>query len=172
MISRCIELAGGSPVQVSAGAPGSRPRAQGETPVSRAGRRKPSERREQDRGPQSEVNAEQASLDYQPKGAWECRAAHVTAKAMHTTQEPEREVGLPGVLAVARGDSSMRNRRGPTRQPTSGTADRISAEREIGRCREGVRGGRSTGEGREKRPEGRAPGLVTPGEQVSARAWS
>lgn len=126
MITRCIELAGESPVRVSAGAPGSRPRARREIHVSRAGRREPSKRREQGRGPQRVVNAEQASLDSQPKGAWESRAAHFTAKAMHTTQEPERVVGLPGVLAVARGDSSMRNRRGPTRQPTSGTADRIS----------------------------------------------
>ena len=38
-------------------------------------------RREQHRGPQREVNAEQASSDYQPKGDWDGRAAHITAKA-------------------------------------------------------------------------------------------
>ena len=126
MNSRCIELAGESPVRVSAGAPGSRPRVGEEILPSQAGCRKPTISGERSHGPQRVVNAEQASLDSQPKGAWESRAAHFTVKAMHTTHEPERVVGLPGVLAVARGDSSMRNRRGPTRQPTSGTADRIS----------------------------------------------
>ena len=106
-------------------------------------------RKEQNRGPQREVNAEQASSEYQPKGDWEGRAGHFTAKAMDSTPVPERVLALPGVLAAARGDSSMRNRRGPPRQPTSGTANRISAERESGRCREGVRGAHSTVEGME-----------------------
>ena len=84
------------------------------------------------------MNAEQASSDFQPKGAWEGRAAPVTVKAMDIALVPERAVELPGVLAVARGDSSMRNRRGPTRRPTSGEADRISqnARNRIGAGRE------------------------------------
>jgi hypothetical protein len=52
---------------------------------------------------------------------------------------------------VARFHRSMRNRRGPTRQPASGKAVRISAEREVARCREGVGGGHSTEEGAERR---------------------
>ena len=38
-----------------------------------------------------------ASSDYQPKGVWEGRAAHVTAKATDSTLEPERVLDLPGV---------------------------------------------------------------------------
>jgi len=40
----------------------------------------PCHRGEQSGGPQHKVNAA-ASTDYQPKGVWEGRAAHVTAKA-------------------------------------------------------------------------------------------
>ena len=118
-------------------------------------------RREQSRGPQRGVNAEQASSDYQPKGGREGRAAHVTAKATDSAQDPERALALSGVLAAARGDSPTRNRRGPPRRPTSGETGRISAEREIGRCREGVRGGHSTEEAGKTRVEGRAPASVT-----------
>ncbi len=62
---------------------------------------------------------------------------------------PERTLDLPGVEAAARFHRSMRNRRGPPRQPASGKAVRISAEREVARCREGVGGGHSTEEGLE-----------------------
>jgi hypothetical protein len=41
LFASCIDPAGESPVPVSAGAPGSRPQAQGEIPVSRAGRQEP-----------------------------------------------------------------------------------------------------------------------------------
>jgi len=37
VVSRCVGLAGGSPVRVGAGAPGSRPQATVETPVSERG---------------------------------------------------------------------------------------------------------------------------------------
>lgn len=40
-----------------------------------------------------------ASSDYQPKGVWEGRADHVTAKATDSTQELERVVDLPGVAS-------------------------------------------------------------------------
>jgi len=118
--------------------------------------------REQNRGPQRVVNAEHASSDYQPKGEREGRAAHVTAKATDSAHDPERALALSGVLAAARGESFMRNRRDPPRQPTSGTAARISAERESDRCREEVRGGHSTVDAGESRAEGRAPTSVTP----------
>ena len=131
--------------------------------------------REQHRGLQREVNAEQASSDHQPKGEREGRAAHVTAKVMDSAPDPERALALPGVLAAARDDSSMRNRRDPTRQPTSGKASRISAERESGQCREGVRGGHSTEEAGETRVEGRTPtsvALVTAGKHEGMSAQS
>lgn len=118
--------------------------------------------REQSRGPQRVVNAEQASSDYQPKGVREGRAAHVTAKATDRVPDPERALALPGVLAAARDNSTTRNRGGPPRQPASGKAGRISAEREIVRCRKGVRGGHSTVEAGESRAEGETPASVTP----------
>ena len=91
---------------------------------------------------------------------------------MHTAPVPERAVGLPGVWAAARSQGSVRNRRDPTPLPTSGEAARISAEREIASCGEGVRGGRSTEEGADNALEGRAPASVTSSSQVSARASS
>src|SRR3990172_849596 len=159
--SRRVELAGESPTRVGAGAPGSRPQAEREIASARAGRRKPGTRdREQSCGPQRVVNAEQASSDYQPKGDWESRAGHFAAKAMHNDRVPERSLGLPGVVAVARSDRSTRNRRGPPSQPAFGEAARISAEREVAPCEEGVRGGRSTGEAADKAVEGRTPASV------------
>jgi len=148
-VSRCIDLAGGSPVRVSAGAPGSRPRFVGEIQRAERGVGSLRERGEQESGPQR-VNAA-ASSDYQPKGDWEGRAGHVTAKATDSVLDPERALDLPGVWAAARSDRSVWNRRGPTRRPASGEAVRISAEREVARRREGVRGGRSTWEGVERR---------------------
>ena len=53
-------------------------------------------RGEQTSGPQQSVNAI-ASSHSQPKGVWEGRAAHITAKATDSTPEPERVLDLPGV---------------------------------------------------------------------------
>jgi hypothetical protein len=170
-VSGCIDLAGESPVRVIAGEPGSRLPATVERPSAEAQRRKPHSRRKQAGGPQR-VNAEQASSEYQPKGVREGRAGHATAKAKDIALDPERAVALSGVLAAARQQRSMWNRRGPTRQLTSSTADAISAERETRRSRAGVRGGRSTDEGADNVLEGRAPASVAPLVQVSVRAWS
>src|SRR5687768_14823729 len=90
--SRCDDPAGESPVPVSGDAPGSRPPAQGEIPVSEAGRRKPVQYGEQARGPQHEVKPA-ASIDSQPEG----RAAHVTAKATPMVRDTDRAEGLGGV---------------------------------------------------------------------------
>src|SRR5262245_53583681 len=81
----CTDLAGGSPVPVSAGAPGSRPQPSGGDPFGRAGRREPL-RREQARGPQHEVKP--AASSERQSGS---RAAHVTAKATVDAQEPGAE---------------------------------------------------------------------------------
>jgi RNA-directed DNA polymerase len=159
--SGCIDPAGESPAPVSAEAPGSRSHEERESVRSRAGCRKPVQvDRERSGGPQRVVNVEQASSNYQPKGDWERRADHVPAKAMHSARESERALGLPGVLAAARREGLMRNRREPSRRPTSGEATRISAEREGEACRAAVRGGSSTAEGVENTPEGRAPAVV------------
>ena len=159
--SGCIVTAGESPAPVSAEAPGSRPHGQRASAGSRAGCQKPVQGdRERSGGPQREVNVEQASSNYQPKGEWERRADHVAAKAMHSARESEHALGLPGVLAAARREGTMRNRREPTRRSTLDEAGGISAERESPSCRAAVRGGHSTAEGVDNALEGRAPALV------------
>jgi len=90
-------LAGESPVRVSAGAPGSRLQPGGEIRPDRAECQKPfCKQGKQTSGPQQQVNAV-ASSDYQPKGVWEGRAAHDTAKATDNSSGPERMLDLPGV---------------------------------------------------------------------------
>ncbi len=171
--SGCIDLAGESPARVTAEGPGSRLPATAEMASAEAQRRRPPQRRKQAGGPQREVNVEQAPSEYQPKGVWESRAGHVTAKATDSAREaPERALDLPGVVAAARQHRSMWNRRGPSRRPTSGQATHISAERENGSCGAGVRGGRSTDESADNALEGRTSASVVPGLQVSVRAWS
>ena len=156
-----VDLAGESPARVSVGAPGSRPHASHREVDARAGRREPGERnRERSCGPQRAVNVEQASSDYQPKGDRERRDGHVASKAMHSAPDPKRALGLPGVVAAARSERSTGNRRGPSSQPTSGEATRISAERESVSCEAEVRGGRSTNEVADNAMEGRAPASV------------
>ena len=112
-LSRCAHPAGGSPVPVGVGAPGSRPQAGGEIPLARAGCRKPL-RREQPRGPQHQVKPA-ASKDSQPGG----RAAHVTAKATSSVLVPKRAAGPGGVGGVARVEGCVRNVRGPSSLPSS-----------------------------------------------------
>jgi hypothetical protein len=113
--SGCTSSAGGSPVPVSAEAPGSRSRAGGEIPVSQAGRREPL-RREQQRGPQHEVKLA-ASKDEQSGS----RAAHVTAKA--TLDAPGfgqiRASSLGGVGSAARVEGEERNTGDPSPPPSS-----------------------------------------------------
>jgi hypothetical protein len=142
--------------------------------VTEARCRKPGVRKlpgEQWSGPQRAVNVEQASSDSQPKGAWESRAGHVAAKAMDSVQGPDRALELPGVLAAARSKGSVCNGRGPTRSSTSDEATRIRLMAESEECREGVRGGRSTGEGGEKPLEGRTSASVKQAQR-RMRAWS
>jgi len=114
--SGCTSPAGVSPAPVGVGAPGSRPQASGEIPAAHAGFRKPL-RREQARGPQHQANVA-ASTDEQ----WESRAAHVAAKTTPGALDPKRAPDLPGVGTVARVQGEVRNRRGPSAQPSSGQA--------------------------------------------------
>jgi len=97
------------------------------------------------------VNAT-ASSDYQPKGDWDGRADHDTAKAAHRCRsKPERHLGIPGVEAAARFQREVRNRRDPTRQPSQAKTERIRRNAESARRREEVRGAGSTGEDVETR---------------------
>src|SRR5580698_4305716 len=114
-VARCTSPTGGSPVPVSAEAPGSRSQARGEIPVSQAGRREPL-RREQQRGPQHEVKLA-ASKEKQS----ESRAAHVTAKV--TLDAPgfgqARATSLGGVGSAARVEGEAWNTGGPSPSPSS-----------------------------------------------------
>src|SRR4030067_265369 len=91
----CTVPAGGSPVRVSAGAPGSRHQPWGETPG--AGGCVKSLLGGSEEAGRNTVTAA-ASTHYQPKGVREGRAAHVTAKATYSAPVPERALGLPGGL--------------------------------------------------------------------------
>jgi hypothetical protein len=166
----CASLAGASPARVTAGGPGSRRRWGGETCLVKR-RVKSLDVGGSNGAGRNTVNAEQASSKSQPKGAWECRAGHVAAKAMHSTRRaPVSVLGLPGVWAAARFDRGVRNTRDPSRPLTSGTDRTYKAGAESARSRAGVRGAHSTAEGGDNPLEGRGPALVTPELQVSARA--
>ena len=165
-------LAGASPARVIAGEPGSRPQRPGEILARRVGRQEPGiHPGEQGRGPQHQVNVA-ASSDYQPKGALEGRAAHVTAKATDSPLVPERVLDLHGVRTAARDHRPEWNRRDPTRCPSSGQTAAYKGQTEIAEGREGVRGAHSTDEGGMHKPlEGRGPASAVLELEVSARAW-
>ena len=91
--------------------------------MSRAGCRKPVVQRElcsgeQARGPQHEVKP--AASSHVQFGS---RAAHVTAKAMSVTLVPKHVMGSGGVWGAARVQGDVRNRRGPSDQPSSRRSD-------------------------------------------------
>ena len=110
--------AGERPVQVSAGAPGSRLQVWGE--ISWPERSVESLERGSNEAGRNRVNTT-ASSHYQPKGDWEGRAAHVTAKATDSTRK-DRSVcwNSPGYEVVARFEGAVRNTRGPHRRPALG----------------------------------------------------
>src|SRR5437764_2719404 len=124
---RRVVLAGGSPVRVSAEAPGSRPQSGGEIRPAERGVKSPWKRGEQTSGPQYKVNAA-ASSDYQPKGVQEGRAAHVTAKATDSILDSERMLDLFGVVGGGTLGQSNANRRDPTWQPGQAKTARIRPE--------------------------------------------
>jgi len=124
----CTVLAGESPVPVIAGGPVSRIRSRAEKftteriveSLLKEGATKRAATR---------VNAEQASSDYQPKGVWESRAGHGAAKATHSAwKDPERVLGLPGVVAAARLDRTVWNTGDPSPQPSRAKTVRIRRE--------------------------------------------
>jgi hypothetical protein len=147
----CTVLAGASPASVSAGAPSSRVQSRAERHGAERTVKSLVVGGSKDTG-RNRVNAEQASSEYQPKGAWERRAGHSAAKATHSPRSrPVSGLGLPGVWAAARVDRTVRNTRDPSRQPPSGEDRAHKAGAESARSRAGVRGAHSTGEGGESR---------------------
>ena len=137
--ARGISPAGGSPVPVSAGAPGSRPHVGGGDPSARAGRRRPVRQRElrsgeqargpQARGPQHEVKPA-ASTEEQSEG----RAAHVTAKVTLDAPVPERVSSLGGVRGAARVQGEVLNSGDPSAQPPSRQARPYESMTKSGRA--------------------------------------
>jgi len=123
--SCCIELAGASPVAVSAGAPRSRPRAKEETPSSEWGVESPQEAvglpgGEQVRRPSVMRTLQPREIDNRKVGLAEplmSRRRQQTASHAGWMQDAR------GVWRRACGDSSMRNRRDPSRRPASGIGD-------------------------------------------------
>ena len=121
----CIELAGESPVAVSAGAPRSRPRAPGETPSSEWGVKSPQGAvgfpgGEQVRRPSAERTLQPRDIDFRKDGLAEplmSRRRQQTASRAGAMQDAR------GVRRRACGHSSVRNRRDPSRLPTSGEGD-------------------------------------------------
>jgi hypothetical protein len=124
--ARCVSPVGESPIPVSVGAPGSRVAASGEIPFVEADCRKPL-RGEQPCGPQHEVKS--AASSQQQSGS---RAGHVAAKAMPAVLVPKRTASLGGVWGVARTEGEARNTRGPSSQPSSRQAIRISQKVKAG----------------------------------------
>jgi len=165
-----IDLTGASPVRVSAGAPGSRPRSAGGIPSAERGVKSLCQEGAQKRA--ATVVKPTASSHYQPKGVREGRAAHVTAKATDSGVMPEPPLDLPGVGGAARFEGSMGNRRDLPRRPSRAKTGGIRRDAESARSREGVRGVHSTEEVGEKPMEGRDPALVARSAGVSARAWA
>ena|SRR5208283_3195611 len=87
-----VDLAGESPVRVSAGAPGSRLQPEGETRPSQAECRKPLQERGAKQRAATIVNAT-ASSHFQPKGVREGRADHFTVKAIDSIPETGTNAG-------------------------------------------------------------------------------
>jgi hypothetical protein len=120
----CVELAGGSPVSVSAGAPRSRLRASGEiSPSKRSDESRPGTVRflgwKQRRGPNATSVNPAASREKHPKG----EVAEPIMSRRRQQTAPGRTGWVQdasGVWGRARGESSTRNRRDPTWRPTSG----------------------------------------------------
>jgi hypothetical protein len=119
----CVGLAGASPAAVSAGAPRSRSRAAGEIPTSERDVEGPPgavrlSGGEQDCGPSMKRTLQPREIDTRKGGM----AEPIISRRRQQTA-PARAGGVqdvPGVWRRARGDSPTRNRRDPTRPPTSG----------------------------------------------------
>ena len=140
--SCCIELTGESPVAVSAEAPRSRPRAWEEIPPSEWGVKSPQRvvrpvGGEQVRRPSITRTLQPRDIRTRKVGLAEpliSRRRQQTALAIGSTQDAR------GVERTACGDSWIRNRRGPSRLPTSGEGAAYKPKvkgRRVGRESEG-----------------------------------
>jgi hypothetical protein len=162
--SCCIGLAGESPAAVSAGAPRSRPRAWGEIPASERGVESPQGavwllRGEQVCGPSMKRTLQPRDIRTRKGGSAE---PLMSRRRQQTAPGIRSGAGPLGVWRRARRHSPMRNRRGPTRWPTSGRSDPYKPTvkwDQTGRESEGPIVLMTPGE---SPVEGRGPALVTP----------
>jgi hypothetical protein len=171
LLTRCIEPAGASPVRVGAGAPGSR--------VQRRG----------------EILGAKRTVESLCKEGAKVRAVTIRSEACSLVRSSaERRMGEPSSSWQSEGKrqrGKTGGRVGAPRGTGHGTERRLDAKQERPssvarrqgralaykatpkrlRCREGVRGARSTCEGvQDNALEGRSPALVVRAAEVSARA--
>lgn len=160
----CVGLAGESPAAVSAGAPRSRSRAWGEIPPSERDVKGPQEAERLPGGGQSRGPSMKRTLQPRDIEARKGGMAEPIIPRRRQQTAPARAGGvqdIPGVWRRARGDSPARNRRDPTRPPTSGKdpTNKPSVKwKGVGRESEGLIVPRSAAT---RTPhEGRGPALV------------
>jgi len=160
----CVLPAGASPATVSAGAPCSRLRSWGEIPPAERSITSPHgpvrvRGGERSCGPRLKRTLQPREIG--PRKGGTGRAGHFAAKATDCTLRSGWVQGVPGVWRRARSDGGARNRRDPTRRPTSGEGAfyKPSAKwTRVGRESEGLIVPLRPGE---SRAEGRGPALVT-----------
>jgi hypothetical protein len=160
--SRCIEPAGGSPAAVSAGAPRSRPRTWGETDTFEWGVKSPHgavrlQGGEQVRRPRNKRTLQPRDIDTRKVGPAEPlmpRRRQQTASRTGAMQDAR------GVGRRACGHGSMRNRRDPSRWPTSGEGDPYKPMAKWGRAGRESEGLIVLWTPDESPDEGRGPALV------------
>jgi hypothetical protein len=158
-----VELAGGSPVLVIAGEPGSRLQPSGEILPAERSVESPSVAVRPSGGERSCGPSMKRTLqprDIGPRKGGVGRAGHVAAKATDCVGRSGETQATPGVGRRARNDSSTRNRRDPRRRLTSSAGDaykRNAKWRRAGRESEGRVVPSMPGE---SRAEGRGPAVV------------
>jgi hypothetical protein len=171
LLTRYIEPAGGSPVRVSAGAPGSRVQRRGEIPGAK--RTVESLCKEGAKVRAVTIRSEACSL---VRLSAERRTGEPSPSCQGEGQGQREKTG--GRAGAPRGTGHGTERRLDVKQerPSSaarrwGKAATYKATPKRSRSREGVRGARSTCEGVQHNAlEGRSPALVERAAEVSARA--
>jgi len=134
--SNCVELAGASPVAVGAGAPRSRPRAARETEPSERGVESPPSAVRLAGGEQ--VGRPSIKRTLQPrdirtrKDGWPSRSCRGEGNRLHL--EPERCRTPAGYGGGHADRSSTRDRRDPSRRPTSGEGGPYKPKAKWGRA--------------------------------------
>ena len=128
--SRCIELAGESPVVVSAEAPRSRPRTREEILAAEWGVKSP--QRVIRRAGGRRVRRPSIKRTLQPREISNRKVVPAEPLMSRRRQQTAREIGAAqdgrGVERRACGDSSMRNRRDPSRRPRRAVPCRTSGK--------------------------------------------